>query len=88
MRCYETSFFSNTQSSSNEAASTQSVIEGLEVEARWEELRVCSQTDISGESYLHTNQLSILVGNKPILSKHVVHVLDYCTQTDKPNWIA
>lgn len=49
---------------------------------------MCVQTDISGESYLHTNQLSILVCNKPILSKHVVHVLDYCVQTENPNLIA
>lgn len=43
-----------------------------------------SQTGISGASYLHTKQLSILVGNKSILSKHVVVILNYCTQADKP----
>lgn len=39
-------------------------------------------TQLSEKSYLNTKQLSIFVGNKAILSKHVVQVLDDCTQTD------
>lgn len=48
----------------------------------WDQLRRTTETDSSEKSYLDTKQLSIFVGNKTILSKHVVQFLDNCTQTD------
>lgn len=41
------------------------------------------ETQIWENSHLDTKQLSIFVGNKTILSKDVVQVLDDCTQTDR-----
>lgn len=47
-----------------------------------DQMRRTTETDSSEKSYLDTKQLSIFVGNKTILSKHIVQVLDNCTQTD------
>lgn len=39
--------------------------------------------DTSDKSYLDRQKPAILIGHKTILSKHIVHFLDHCPQTEE-----